>query len=201
MKLFVFKICLIIGLVTMPLMTLGQSYPVIDGAPFGWQYFKWAHRIIMAHKFMARKQVQYLLFIGHYGKEGEKEVTDVLIVPEKDELGIRKYPSIYPPQVMYLIYHNIGKDKEFCGAYMEERIYRKDGSMSGTMWHEMRLDDDTAQIIIDLITGYSNFTDKVDKHRHIEENFFGFPYDKFEIVETKSEMLSKIKFEELKVDE
>lgn len=204
MKNLLFQISMIIGLAMMPFNVSAQRFPVIDGVTFDWAYFAGMHKIIMVHKFVWAKENYYLLFIGSYSDKSNTEVIDVLIAQEKDDLGIRREDSrVRPAEVKYLIYHNIGKEKEYCGAYLEECVYNKGGGQRGTMTYEMRLDDDTAQIIIDLITGHSKYINNVDKYRNdyyeIIESL-GYDANDFRIVETTNPLPKPIKYEDLKVD-
>ena len=80
-----------------------------------------------------------------------RKVTDVFIV-EDDQ-----YPSndIFtpPPRVEELYYHNTGDGKEYYGAYIADPISDKDGNRVLFRRHEVKIDDNTAKQIINLIKG------------------------------------------------
>lgn len=64
-----------------------------------------------------------------------------------------------PPEVTALLYHNIGKEQEYCGAIVE--CTRKSDEDLAFIKREVRLPDEVANEIIDLIVGdakYANLT-------------------------------------------
>ncbi len=65
-----------------------------------------------------------------------------------------------PPTVGQLIYHKPSNGTEFCGIFVPQKITDKDGNFKGTLYREFRLDDDTANKIIELIAndGWKNKT-------------------------------------------
>ena len=88
-----------------------------------------------------------------------------------------KLTHINPPKVRALTYHNLGGDKDFCGLTIES--YRRDSTGDfRKMVREVRIDDDTANILIDLIAGDSDFYNKTDiefeetSSPHLRENFY-----------------------------
>lgn len=60
-----------------------------------------------------------------------------------------------------MIYHNIGKDKEFLGVLVYEEIY-KEGQASpvGFLTREYRLDNESAQFLLDLNANSTKWLDK-----------------------------------------
>ena len=64
-----------------------------------------------------------------------------------------------PPKVKELIYHNLGEGKEFLGIKLYESIHKKDGSEVG-MISELKVDDKTAQYLLDLRTGDTKWNNK-----------------------------------------
>lgn len=120
--------------------------------PFGYERLKY-EKIHLLHEFNINGKEYSLVFSAANKKNGE--VDFIYIIP-KDSKGGEKFTD-NPPQIYQLIYHDIGKDKEYCGAIIEEDIIEKrTGKYKGTMRSEMRLPDETAQKIIDLVTGHSN---------------------------------------------
>ena len=67
----------------------------------------------------------------------------------------------YPPDVRGLVYHNLGEDKEFLGIKIYEPIYCSDGTESG-MVSEVRLDDKSAQYLLDFRTDDTKWINKTD---------------------------------------
>lgn len=64
-----------------------------------------------------------------------------------------------PPDVRGLIYHNLGEGKEFLGIKIYQPIYRENGTRSGMM-REVKLDDVSAQYLIDFKTDDTKWKDK-----------------------------------------
>ena len=64
-----------------------------------------------------------------------------------------------PPDVRGLIYHNLGEEKEFLGIKIYQPIYRANGTRSGMM-SEVKLDDVSAQYLIDFKTDDTKWKDK-----------------------------------------
>lgn len=119
--------------------------------PFGYERLKY-EKINFIHKFNVKGKEYRLVFSGANKKDGE--VDFIYIIPNDSKGGEKLTDS--PPTVYQLIYHDIGKDKEYCGAIIEEDIRNKNtGKIEGTFRSEMRIPDETAQKIIDLLTGHS----------------------------------------------
>ena len=66
-----------------------------------------------------------------------------------------------PPYIYELVYHDLGPDKEFLGAKIKRNLYDKNtGKYTGATIREVRLDDVSAQYLLDLTTGDTKWTDK-----------------------------------------
>lgn len=66
-----------------------------------------------------------------------------------------------PPWIYELVYHDLGSDKEFLGAKIKQNFYDpKTGKYKSAMIREVRLDDVSAQYLLDLTTGDTKWTDK-----------------------------------------
>ena len=65
-----------------------------------------------------------------------------------------------PPVVSELIYHDLG-DKSFAGIKVYESIYTKTGEMKH-LTYEVRLDDKSAQYIINFLAGETEFTNRTN---------------------------------------
>lgn len=107
---------------------------------------------ILMHKIVSGNDTKYHMFFTSTGRDG---VSQVYLI--KDDTPGCEEGAATPPNVMKLIYHNIGKDKEFCGVKTIESIIGRDGKSNGALIREIRLDDDAANLIIDLITNNSKW--------------------------------------------
>lgn len=68
----------------------------------------------------------------------------------------------HPPVVTELIYHNTNDGKEFCAVKVIEPIidHAKNDENCGTMIREIKLDDESAQFIIDFMAGDTKWNNK-----------------------------------------
>lgn len=126
-------------------------------SPYGWKSLEGLH-INYAKKFKAGGHEYNMLFTSNHN---DSEVNEIFIF-DVNSNGT-KHIAQDPPMVKQVVYHNIGKDKEFCGVILERDILEQEsGKYKGTIRSEMRLPDDVAQDIVDLITNYSKFQDKTN---------------------------------------
>ena len=124
-------------------------------APFGWESMKYMN-INASYKFFARGEEQNLIFVS----QDRKDAAHYIYIFPSSSKGSTN-DTKFPPEVTQLVYHNIGKDKEYCGAIVCEDILDiNTGKYKGTLKSEIRLTDEAAQKIIDLITGYSKLENK-----------------------------------------
>lgn len=102
----------------------------------------------------------------HTGKNGVGKTIQIVLSPLSEvaedlkniisaiywvDENVIKYSPYDPPIVTGLVYHDIGKDKEFCSVKMIKTRY-KNGEMIRHLIHE-RVDDETAQLLIDFLAG------------------------------------------------
>ena len=73
--------------------------------------------------------------------------------------GQREVKSLNPPQVVKLVYHDTGKDSEFCGVVVRENHYTSKGEFYN-LDKEIMLTDNAANQIIDLLAGDSKWSNK-----------------------------------------
>ena len=86
----------------------------------------------------------------------DRDVYDVYYVdPSEPDSN----PRHKPPEIRELIYHNLGEGKEFIGIKLFHHLYKKDGSEVG-MISELKVDDKTAQYLLDLRTGDTKWNNK-----------------------------------------
>lgn len=67
-----------------------------------------------------------------------------------------------PPVVTKLIYHNLGPDKEYLGIKVRENIYEGTDQVQSYYFHEVRLDDTSAQYLLDVNAGSSPWPDRTN---------------------------------------
>lgn len=123
-------------------------------APFGYQGLR-NDAVKLLHDFKINGVNCHLILTSTGANKSTNIVDYAYIIYDNKKPDPRIMQS--PPEITKLVYHNIGKDKEFCGVIIDEDIIGNDDKYKGTIRKEVRLDDNTAQILIDLITGYSKF--------------------------------------------
>ena len=141
--------------------------------PYGWAYFS-THNILYKNKAIGNG-ADYTIIYAAIDRYSNKDVSNVYLVKEGQNTS--SDPDIPPPNVIRLLYHNIGLDKEFVGAVLYEEIIGKDGELKGTMHREVRLDDDTANHLMLMLADKTNLNNKTS----------------IRLVETDSPSLMKIK--------
>ena len=82
-----------------------------------------------------------------------KSVGTVFIVPDKFQ------GPLSPPSVTAVIYHDIGEDKEFCSLQTTHRNIDPDTREESIITLEQKVDNDVANIILDLIYGRTKYRD------------------------------------------
>lgn len=136
-------------------LTPQSQEPKQNEAPFGYESLKY-EKLNMIHKFRHLEEEQNLVFSA----KGYTDAVEFIYIIPTNSKGSKDILD-NPPIVHVLVYHDIGKDKEYCGAIIEQDIKDKDtDEYKGTLRYEMRLPDETAQLIIDLVTNHSKFKNK-----------------------------------------
>lgn len=82
---------------------------------------------------------------------GSEELKKIISAIYWVDENVIKYSPYDPPIVTGLVYHDIGKDKEFCSVEMIKTRY-ENGEMFRYRIRE-RIDDETAQLLIDFLAG------------------------------------------------
>lgn len=119
-------------------------------APLGVEYFK---RRPIAHIQTGTNGVgrtAHIVFcpLGTSSEDLKNIISAIYYVDD----NVVKYSTNNPPIITGLVYHDIGKDKEFCSLKMIKTRYDKNGKMIRHLVHE-RIDDKTAQLLIDFLAG------------------------------------------------
>lgn len=128
-----------------------------SSAPFGWPQLALCNiKYTQAGK--SRMYEFDMVFATSKMNDYGKNVGRVYLIP-KDNLR-PKTTAVHPPEVIGLIYHDIGDADEFCGAIVVEKLLDKNGNVRGTMKSEVPLDRNSAQMIINLATGHTKWDDK-----------------------------------------
>lgn len=124
--------------------------------PYGFDCLNY-EKINLTKKFKVNNEEQTLLFTS---KDSANNVHFVYIIPQ-NEKG-QKY-AIYdqPPEVTKLRLHHIGQGKEFYSAVLEQDARDPETEKYiGTYVYELKLPDNVAQEIVDLVTSNSKYNNK-----------------------------------------
>ncbi len=127
-----------------------QSYP------FGWRGLHY-EKIQYSRAAQGNGMPHHMVYANTNMHAKDNVVNAVYLI--KDGTGDSKNISHNPPLVNKLIYHDIGEKDEYCGVYVAEEIYDSKG-YAHTLNREIRLDHDTAQELINLITDHSKWENK-----------------------------------------
>lgn len=125
-----------------------QSYP------FDIAYFRYS-KIKQIKSATAGGQKTNLVFVSH---DRDNTVLKVYLVKNNEK---NSFETQEPPYIRELIYHDLGPDKEFLGVYVIEKVYDKNThKYKGTIGYELRLDDESAQYLLDFNAGSTEWKDE-----------------------------------------
>ena len=110
------------------------------------------------------KTIHILLCPLSTGSEDLKKIISAIYWVDENVI---KYSPYDPPIVTGLVYHDIGKDKEFCSVEMIKTRY-KNGEMFRYRIRE-RVDDETAQLLIDFLAGETQWRNSTDINFYVSD--------------------------------
>ena len=156
-----------------------DEIPVI--APYGWGYLKYGKIYQISKVKVDGKYNRDLVFYTPISKKKDVNgVAEVLIVNPNKQGSPRTIP--HPPKIEKIIYHDLGKDREFCSVKTIEYLLDDSRNPIGYAYRELRIDDDSANRILQLLVDESDFKNET----------------KIEYVSTKRTDLEKPTFEYFK---
>ena len=121
-------------------------------APFGVVALL-GHKIHHYDTFMKDGKKHYIVYSG-IGKADY--VNKVTLFPEGFKVS---EDGVLLPWVQELVYHDLGKGKEFCGVIVRSAKKLQNGKYK-EMTEEIRLPDNCAQTLIDLLANYSKMENR-----------------------------------------
>ena len=94
-------------------------------------------------------------------QHGPNDVWEVFYVKPSWKDGNLQH---HPPEVVELVYHNLGPGKEFLGAVVDEYVYydKDKPTANKVVRSEKRLDDESAQFLLDFRAGDTKWNNKTD---------------------------------------
>lgn len=96
------------------------------------------------------------LVFASAGQADNKNVEYIYFIPDGYN---NKRKELHPPKVEALRYHNLGGEKDYCGLVIKSYRQGSNG-VAKTVTSERRIDDNTANLLIDLIAGDSKYVNK-----------------------------------------
>lgn len=153
------NIILSLILLAFVLPSFAQEWNGSSDPPYGWAMLR--NDII---KFEHRGKTPITGFYMLYttvddDTENEKDVRYVFIISDNENRA-PNVPNAFPQKVYELIYHKLDDGKEFCGVLIKGNTVNKDGEITGYMEGEIRIDNDTANLLVDLLYGDSGWNNK-----------------------------------------
>lgn len=125
------------------------------------------NRVLYQKDFKAEGKNWTMYFTNRFKDTEPKHVRDIYLVPEtyvpKTYFGAE---TTMPPKIDKLVYHDLGEKDEFIGAVIKERIAKGDKTVYAS--REIRLPDEIANEITDLIYGETKFTVKPQLEKTFE---------------------------------
>lgn len=136
-----------------------QTKDIQGDPPFGWEYLDLSkERIHFSKSALGNGEKYHLVFARGVYDKGEKDVSVAYFVKDGTSCSSS---YLAPPIIRELIYHDLGKKDEFCGIKVVYPIPdSKNYESIGYETRELRIDDATAQILIDLLARKGEFNNR-----------------------------------------
>lgn len=117
--------------------------------PFGWALFRDVTEDIKLNVSAKGNGANYHMVFTAPRSSNDK-INNIYFIKDGSVGSVD--PGAHPPKVQTLIYHNLGKEN-FCSVITLESILGPDRKEKGTTLRQIMLDDDSAQKIVDLMSG------------------------------------------------
>lgn len=124
--------------------------------PYGWHRFKFGKIFYHAPATGNDKDSYDLVFFtSDLYQKTENGVQEVYLI-DKTKTGSKKSIE-HPPMVYKLIYHDIGKENEYCSVMTTETLVDENRKAIGSAIREIAIDDNTANKILALMSDKSEW--------------------------------------------
>lgn len=121
--------------------------------PFGWACFKFGKVQYSAKALIDMHQNMDIVYYNP--SHGNNEVKGIYLV-DPDRKGSNNL-SAHPPEINKIIYHDIGKENEYCSVMTRGDLLNSEGHLAGSTYREMRIDDDTANKLLAFLLNKTEF--------------------------------------------
>ena len=117
--------------------------------PYGWEHFRFGKIQHSSNVVVDGKYNRDLVFYTPVSMKRQGNVIGEILIVDPNKPGGSSTLS-HPPKVKKIIYHDIGKDKEFCSVKTVESLVDDSGNYIGYAYRELRIDDDSANKLMAL---------------------------------------------------
>lgn len=117
--------------------------------PYGWGYFRFGKIQHTSNIVIDGKYNRDLVFYTPALMKSKGNVVGEVFIVDPNKPGGHSITP-HPPKIKRIIYHDIGKDKEFCSVKTEEFLVDDSGNSIGYADRELRIDDDSANKLMAL---------------------------------------------------
>ena len=117
--------------------------------PYGWGYFRFGKIQHTSNIVIDGKYNRDLVFYTPVSMKSKGNVVGEVFIVDPNKPGGHSITP-HPPKIEKIIYHDIGKDKEFCSVKTVEFLVDDSGNSIGYAYRELRIDDDSANKLMAL---------------------------------------------------
>lgn len=117
--------------------------------PYGWGYFRFGKIQHTSNIVIDGKYNRDLVFYTPVSMKRQGNVVGEVFIVDPNKPGGHSITP-HPPKIEKIIYHDIGKDKEFCSVKTVESLVDDSGNYIGYAYRELRIDDDSANKLMAL---------------------------------------------------
>lgn len=145
--------------------SFAQEWNGSSNPPYGWRWFmteyiKFSHR---GETSITGFDMVYTTSRGYLGDEYDtkdpKVVKYVYIILDNEDKAPNNN-AVIPPRITELIYHKLDDETEFCGVVINGNFVNKNGERAGSCIEEIKIDDDTANLLMELLLNKSGWNNK-----------------------------------------
>ena len=117
--------------------------------PYGWEHFRFGKIQHSSNVVVDGKYNRDLVFYTPVSMKSKGNVVGEVFIVDPNKPGGHSITP-HPPKIEKIIYHDIGKDKEFCSVKTVESLVDDSGNYIGYAYRELRIDDDSANKLMAL---------------------------------------------------
>ena len=117
--------------------------------PYGWEHFRFGKIQHSSNVVVDGKYNRDLVFYTPVSMKRQGNVVGEVFIVDPNKPGGHSITP-HPPKIERIIYHDIGKDKEFCSVKTVEFLVDDSGNYIGYAYRELRIDDDSANKLMAL---------------------------------------------------